>query len=335
MTSTYCLLLLQTTASPATVDIPAGDITERTITIKNNGNGKIQNFKVTVNLGADLEFVSDDTSEATAAGWTVNKNGNTYEFSGKKLEIGATVSFKHSVKLKGCTNYTSSYVATYGCGTDASCQYSTINQATASPKISLDRTKAPNIVITALKDDGTPVVRADKPGALCLDQEITHLWKVENKGTAAATDLEMAIYTPSDGNQSGATYLITGAGSFEWATDMNFTTPKVLTLSDFATWGNSIGTAFGTSDKYRHLKAKVNEPIAKGQTIYVRFKTKNNNYLPTTNCATKAGIFNFGQINTAYTYKNGNVCSANLELSKISKTCDAKLLNLFILMEVM
>ncbi|MFK8296256.1 gliding motility-associated C-terminal domain-containing protein [Capnocytophaga canimorsus] len=307
---------LQTTASPATVDIPAGDITERTITIKNNGNGKIQNFKVTVNLGADLEFVSDDTSEATAAGWTVNKNGNAYEFSGKKLEVGATVSFKHSVKLKGCTNYTSSYVATYGCGTDASCQYSTINQATASPKISLDRTKAPNIVITALKDDGTPVVRADKPGALCLDQEITHLWKVENKGTAAATDLEMAIYTPSDGNQSGATYLITGAGSFEWATDMNFTTPKVLTLSDFATWGNSIGTAFGTSDKYRHLKAKVNEPIAKGQTIYVRFKTKNNNYLPTTNCATKAGIFNFGQINTAYTYKNGNVCSANLKLSK-------------------
>nr|WP_156133199.1 DUF11 domain-containing protein [Capnocytophaga canimorsus] len=310
---------LQTTASPATVDIPAGDITERTITIKNNGNGKIQNFKVTVNLGADLEFVSDDTSGTTAAGWTVNKNGNTYEFSGKKLEVGATVSFKHSVKLKGCTDYTSSYVATYGCGTDASCQYSTINQATASPKISLDRTKVPDIVITALKDDGTSVDRADKPGALCLDQEITHLWKVENKGTAAATDLEMEIYTPSDGKQSGATYLITGAGSFEWATDMNFTTPKALTVSGSATWGNSIGTTFGTSDKYRYLKVKVNEPIAKGQTIYVRFKTKNNNYLPTTNCATKAGIFNFGQINTAYTYKNGNVCSANLELSK-SKT---------------
>ncbi|MFK8267872.1 Ig-like domain-containing protein, partial [Capnocytophaga cynodegmi] len=320
--------VLQTSVAPQSSNLPVSGTVERTITVRNGGQGAVQSFKLVTTIDSGLEIVSSDLT-GLPNGWAATQDTNapgTYQFSGGNLAPGQSIAIKQVVKVKACSGLTSSYKASYGC-TPEECTSSNINNTTAKPTITADKTPRPDIVITAVNADGSPVgtVGANgrlsnitaREGALCLDTDITHIWKIENKGSAAATDLEIIFSTPVQGIETGSTYFMQGGDSFQWDTDINFGSPQSLALSNFATW-DKLGDRFNTNSQLRHLKAKLNSEISAGQTVYIRFKTRNNSFKSSVTCEEKSSRFSFGGITRELSYKNANVCSNNLNFSVAS-----------------
>ncbi|GIJ97020.1 hypothetical protein CAPN001_15890 [Capnocytophaga stomatis] len=314
--------VLQTAVTPAASNLPVSGTVERTITVKNGGQGAVQSFKLATTIDSGLQIISSDFT-GLSGGWTAKEEASTpgiYQFSGGNLQPGESVIIKQVVKVIACTGLNSSYKSSYGCTEE--CVSTAIKNTTARPVISADRTPRPSLEFTSINQDGSPVNRSSREGALCMDTDITHIWKIENKGNAAASDLEMTIYTDSQGLQTGSTYFIQGSDSFQWDTDLNFANPKNLTISEQTTWAND-GERFGTNTQLRYLKAKLDGEIIAGQVIYVRFKTKNNSYKSTTSCEQKSKELSFGAIKLNHTYKNANICSNNLNFSINHQTMQA------------
>ncbi|WP_211285301.1 T9SS type B sorting domain-containing protein, partial [Capnocytophaga canimorsus] len=297
---------LQTSITPSAVNLPSGEQVERTIDLRNGGNGTIKSFRIKTTLGAGLQIVSSDTSPATD--WTVSDDGaGTYEFSGGVLAPGQTVSIKQTVRLQGCTDFSSSYTATYGCDALASCDYPEINAATETPAISLDNTKKPILEIIHVGADGNPLTVA-KNGGLCLDTDIYHYIKIENKGQGVAKDLIFTIET-STGDRFGSTYFI--ENSYEMADDHAFTqnveTP-ILTApmaGDGYKWKAEWGGRFGTTGKHWLYEMRLRD-IPAGGALYVRVKSRNNS--ATVGCATTPANLAYGYIVSKVRYSNANQC---------------------------
>lgn len=298
---------LVTTVTPQSSNVAAGDVIERTIRVNNNGYGTIQSFTVSTTIGTGLEIVSSDLTGNT--GWKVEETEKgVYQFSDGTLLSGASVSIKQTVKVNACSELTSSYKASYGC-TPKECTYPELSNATANPTVTIDRTKVPNVVITVVKSDGTELTTTEtNVGAYCFDSDITHYLKIENKGTAGAKDLVLELLTSIDGELTGSTYFVDN--SYEISDNIGFTgaLTSITPSNNSTVWDSNLGDVFGTTGKKNRVYLPISS-IAQGQTLYLRFKTRNNSYVTGTNCGDKRSGFLYGGINRLYTYSNANVCS--------------------------
>ncbi|WP_392419709.1 Ig-like domain-containing protein [Capnocytophaga canis] len=300
--------VLNMKVDPMSANLPSGESVQRTIVITNTGNSAISSFKIATTLGAGLEITGSDFSAEQTNGWVITNSNGTYQFSGKDLAKGDVVTITQTLKLKGCTDFTSSYTASYGCAGDESCQYNEINQATKSPGISLDNTKKPILEITHIGADGNVLTTA-KPGGLCLDTDIYHYIKIENKGQGVAKDLIFTIETSSTGDRFGSTYFI--ENSYQMADDPAFTqnveTP-ILTApmaGDGYKWKAESGSRFGTTGKHWLYEMGLRDIPASG-ALYVRIKSRNNS--ATAGCTTTPSNLAYGYIVSKVRYSNANQC---------------------------
>ncbi|ATA73014.1 hypothetical protein CGC49_06820 [Capnocytophaga sp. H4358] len=299
--------VLNMKVDPMSANLPSGESVQRTIVITNTGNSAISSFKIATTLGAGLEITGSDFSAEQTNGWVITNSNGTYQFSGKDLAKGDVVTITQTLKLKGCTDFTSSYTASYGCGGDESCQYNEINQATKSPGISLDNTKKPILEITHIGADGNALTVA-KPGGLCLDTDIYHYIKIENKGQGVAKDLIFTIET-STGDRFGSTYFI--ENSYEMADDHAFTqnveTPILTTpmAGGGYKWKAEWGGRFGTTGKHWLYEMRLRD-IPAGGALYVRIKSRNNS--ATAGCTTTPSNLAYGYIVSKVRYSNANQC---------------------------
>ncbi len=299
--------VLNMKVDPMSANLPSGESVQRTIVITNTGNSAISSFKIATTLGAGLEITGSDFSAEQTNGWVITNSNGTYQFSGKDLAKGDVVTITQTLKLKGCTDFTSSYTASYGCGGDESCQYNEINQATKSPGISLDNTKKPILEITHIGADGNALTVA-KPGGLCLDTDIYHYIKIENKGQGVAKDLIFTIET-STGDRFGSTYFI--ENSYEMADDHAFTqnveTPILTTpmAGGGYKWKAEWGGRFGTTGKHWLYEMRLRD-IPAGGALYLRVKSRNNS--AALGCTTTPSNLAYGYIVSKVRYSNANQC---------------------------
>ncbi|RIY36999.1 hypothetical protein CKY20_05610 [Capnocytophaga canis] len=304
--------VLNMKVDPMSANLPSGESVQRTIVITNTGNSAISSFKIATTLGAGLEITGSDFSAEQTNGWVITNSNGTYQFSGKDLAKGDVVTITQTLKLKGCTDFTSSYTASYGCAGDESCQYNEINQATKSPGISLDNTKKPILVVSAVNSDGTPF-KGLRDGGLCFDTEIEHYIKIENQGAGTAKDLIFTIET-SRGVERGSTYFI--ENSYQMADDaaitQNVATPILTPETSTHVWSSERGMHYGTTGKNYLLEMRLRD-IPAGNALYVRVKTRNNS--PTAGCETKPKNIHYGYIATKVRYSNANPCVTSAPVS--------------------
>ncbi len=293
---------LKTSVTPPTSTMASGEQVVRNITITNGGNGAIKSFKLTTTMGAGLQIVNSDTSLAT--GWTVNHNGaGEYEFSGSTLDPGQSVTIKQTVSLQGCSDFTSSYTASYGCGGTLSCDYPKKEEATANPTANFDPTKKPNLEVTNVKADGTfdAIVT---PGELCLNTDITHHIRIHNKGGALAKNPIITLET-SRGERFGSTHLLDG--QYEMSFDPNFTTVQIPTVKHSTPINSTYGGRFGTAGKTELVELNLSD-IPAGQSLYLRFKSRNN--APVGDCTNRPDTeIAFGYIVDKVKYSDSGVCN--------------------------
>ncbi|MFJ1490289.1 beta strand repeat-containing protein, partial [Capnocytophaga canis] len=293
---------LKTSVTPPTSTMASGEQVVRNITITNGGNGAIKSFKLTTTMGAGLQIVNSDTSLAT--GWTVNHNGaGEYEFSGSTLDPGQSVTIKQTVSLQGCSDFTSSYTASYGCGGALSCDYPKKEEATANPTANFDPTKKPNLEVTNVKADGTfdAIVT---PGELCLNTDITHHIRIHNKGGALAKNPIITLET-SRGERFGSTHLLDG--QYEMSFDPNFITVQIPTVKHSTPINSTYGARFGTAGKTELVELNLSD-IPAGQSLYLRFKSRNN--APVGDCTNRPDTeIAFGYIVDKVKYSDSSVCN--------------------------
>ena len=155
---------------PVLTETLIGKEVERVITVKNSGNAPITGIRVPATYSASVERVGATLTN----GWTHDVSTNTYSYNGK-IAPGSSVSFKETVKLKDCGVGTVNYSANYGCNTICVLGSSEVD---AINTLAIDRTKRPNLTITASKVE-----------VICLDNSYQHTYIIKNTGNAIASDV--------------------------------------------------------------------------------------------------------------------------------------------------
>ncbi|KAA5531706.1 HYR-like domain-containing protein, partial [Paenimyroides baculatum] len=179
----YAVLRIDVTPNPIIGNI--NDVVERTISIRNQGNGELPVFTFERILGGGLSQVSYDYSSLTSLGWVVTVSGNQLIFSGAnanlKFKSGETLSFKEKVQIVSCALTPTNYEVFYGCSTK--CTDAAVN-STATHIINLNTPNAPQLSITAAQ----PVIN-------CFNGLGQNTWTVTNTGSAATGVIEFEIGT--------------------------------------------------------------------------------------------------------------------------------------------
>src|SRR5690606_25845543 len=141
----YAVLRVSVTPDPIVGNL--NDQPERTITIRNQGNGEISEFTLDRTLGGGLSHISYDYANLTALGWIVDaSNPNQIHFSGVSLKTGESVTLKEKVQIDNCALTATNYEVYYSCSTK--CTVSGVN-GTATHIINLEVSGAPSLSVTA------------------------------------------------------------------------------------------------------------------------------------------------------------------------------------------
>ncbi|MFJ1474822.1 gliding motility-associated C-terminal domain-containing protein [Capnocytophaga cynodegmi] len=300
---------------PSTANLPAGATLERTINVRNNGTGNIKNFTLTTTLGSGLSLISSDLNNTS--GWTVTEtapNSGVYQFTASSSAT-FPIAIKQTVKINQCNDINSTYTASYGC-MPVACTYPEQGNATQVATIIPDGTKVPKVRITAIYADGSEVKGAYRKDSHCLDKDIEHIWKIENIGTAGATDMVLQIFTNNQTGYTGSSYLV--ANSYQLADNLAFNNASAITPTDIHKVGPN-GDKFGTTDEHRQLKLPIGE-VEVGKTLYLKFKLHSKSYLSTITCDKKNQFFRYGEVRNINTYKNANICSGTKDFTEQEQT---------------
>lgn len=178
----YAVLRVSVTPDPIVGNL--NDQPERTITIRNQGNGEISEFTLDRTLGGGLSHISYDYANLTALGWIVDaSNPNQIHFSGVSLKTGESVTLKEKVQIDNCALTATNYEVYYGCSNK--CTVSGVN-GTATHIINLEVSGAPSLSVTA---------SAASPVLNCFNNYGTNTWTVKNEGSVATDVITFEIST--------------------------------------------------------------------------------------------------------------------------------------------
>jgi gliding motility-associated-like protein len=182
----YAVLRVNIAPNPITGNI--GNEPERTITIKNQGNGEIFQFTLDRILGNGLSHVSYNYTSLTTAGWVIDdSNPDRLIFSGMSLKSGESITFKEKVKIEDCSLTPTDYEVYYGCATK--CTASAVN-GTATHIINLAVAGAPSLSVTP----SSPVIN-------CFNNFGANTWIVKNNGSTATDVIDFEISTQDLGGK--------------------------------------------------------------------------------------------------------------------------------------
>ena len=298
---------LQTTVTPAVSVQPVGAVIERTIKVKNTGNGKLKSFKVKATLGSGLQLA--DNTIPVVAGYTVTHAGDEYTFTAQGtdfLDPGEIVSFTRKVKVVNCNNLIETYKATYGCGTTyQDCSYTDEAEATKIIQTSIDATVRPRVLVD--NDWSESEANGSRPASrYCFDTDYYRIFKIQNTGQATALNYRFTIWTMSN-SENFSTYFY---DQYELSEDQSFSGVTLQTpiVKDNHTHPNTALT--GVQGQVKGMTITI-PTIEVGKTYYLRFKLRNNNYLPGAACDQKPVIFNYAYIQYTADYQTANTCGTS------------------------
>ncbi len=192
----YAVLRINVNPDPIMGNI--GQVIERTITVKNQGNGEIPSFTVDRNLGSGLLHDSYDFSALIAAGWSIDfSNPDKIIFSGSSLKTGETITFKEKVKIDTCELTPTNYEVYYGCSDK--CTTSGVNH-TATHVIALDVPNVPKL----------EVIQTQGASITCFDNSGTNkiIWTIKNTGSVPTKEITFEISTSDIGGSIDPTNII-------------------------------------------------------------------------------------------------------------------------------
>jgi gliding motility-associated-like protein/uncharacterized repeat protein (TIGR01451 family) len=229
-----------------------GTVFTRSITITNSGQGSLSavNFRQVNKAGLQLIAVKNGTTTITGdTAWTALSGthfaavGNNNSF----LDYNESIVIVDTLMILACSNFSSSYLLTWGCG-NQTCQSAT---ATGSVTIS---NKLPNLVVTPTASLNTCYGSSNASG---------QSMRIINNGTGPAKDVVLDIY------QDGNMYSRIDVSSFQIKTGNNgtYTTFTPVSTTNASTSGSY--SCLGSGPKGG---AKFNlSLIGPGDTIFVRW----------------------------------------------------------------
>ncbi|WP_164122210.1 gliding motility-associated C-terminal domain-containing protein [Sphingobacterium sp. xlx-130] len=270
-----------------------GDVITRTITIRNDGNGTVNTFKLERTLGAGLSVVSTDANAENSVWIEETAGSGVYVYRGAAIPNGQKVTFTEKVRIEDCDiSLITKYKAYYGC--EGECEVGTgLGEST----IILDTSIKPSINVI----DTDPTVKLT-----CLDgNEFVKLYEIKNTGSGTAKDIKFIIGTE---NQERAGYGSTYFERFEFSTTKDGTfTP--LTTTSLQTWSADRSAVYGTAGKDTRVEATIDQMLAPGESVFVRVVQKNNPPVAQGNCTDLESSVRFGNTYFEGSYRHDKACS--------------------------